>query len=88
MHSALAEDWSSVPSVHIKKLITTCNSSSGGSDPHLLTSGYRQLHASMCTHMHIQLKILKKSKKETMFHSGNGDMLGYQFCKHDRWEEV
>lgn len=60
VHSALAEDWSSVPSTHIKKLITTCNSSFRGSDPHLLTSGYRQLYASMCTHMHIQLKIKKK----------------------------
>lgn len=63
-----------VPSAHIKQLTATYNSNSRGYDPVFWPPVIYTYVFCACTHTQFE-NFLKRGKKETLPHSGNGDGL-------------
>ena len=55
-HTALAEDLSLVPSLHVRLLVTTCNSSFRGSDTPYWPSQVLHIHIQACMYRHTHVQ--------------------------------
>lgn len=64
-----SEDQSLVPSTHVGQHTITCNSSSRESNPQCGLIGWYTfgVHSFKCMHIYMQIKIIKRNKKEHKF---------------------